>query len=247
MENQKKEMCIGYKLENGKKCLAPKSSYSQYCIHHIDTFEVLTEYWIKRIEEAILQFVLSSDNNHVSFEIRKYATTHINWFMALSEKCPWYYPYSGNYTRKYGYTGTLCTARRLKDGSECTNPKSKESLCQDCYIIQRILHHAYKIASASVYDEIEMVTVENNEKVTKTILCGTKAYVEYCSRQEYEAIFRMLTEKGHRERFWAYLAPYIFNHPYPIENLKDVDPDFILRYVKTTKEIQYLEGKKKCN
>lgn len=96
-------------------------------------------------------------------------------------------------------------------------------------------------------DEFEMRTVEDNKILTKYIRLGTRAYVEYCLRQEYEVIFRFFSCKsytdGHRTRFRLFLGPHIFNHPYPVENIPEVNPDFVLRYAMTSSEVLEMDGK----
>lgn len=143
------KQCTGRKLEDGERCKGSKASYSlKYCEHHVDVLEVLIDIWVQKISEAIYEFANEKEDIDVIESIWQYVNGYINWAKGISNEKPWYYPYNAVSLKRAGKDSDKCTARLLKDGTECKNITSErnDQFCRCCTTIRRVLYKGYKIA-----------------------------------------------------------------------------------------------------
>lgn len=248
--NKREKLCIGRKLENGQKCKGKCASFSDhYCMHHIDVSEVLHQVWVPLLREGFNEFVDNFKDDirdNLKNDLNKYVSMVVDSFMGNPQlNSEWLYKcLEDEKDNEYLYNRAVtCNGRNFIDGSKCQNNEFyKDKYCRHCQTLKDILHRGYGILKCISPVNLEFSFLEENKIVKRECRTGTLHYVEYCLRRDFEFMFHLYCDLGHRKWMCYSLMPFIFEYPYPEENLRDVDVQFMLRYTKTSKDRSAISG-----
>lgn len=200
-------MCRSMRFEDRKPCASYVCSRStDHCEHHYETMLVL--------RENIVQVKIENRSRNMQYDVDKKAYAEVLWYMETFQRSIldnseddqfWWL----SERRTQERTAGVCKSLEIATGNVCSRKRDSGSYCSFHRLQHGIICGAYHVS----------------DLVVEGVSSNTKAFMEYVLRREFDTIYGIVSDLGHRMRY-GMLYRQMFQNPYPSENFNKIDPDF---------------------